>query len=323
MTFLLSGQNPYSAYYGNTAMAQSPDSDPHLWASLGLKENPGFSFYAYPPLTFLLSLPVYVVWKAAFGWFDERIIYLTAMAMLAFFGYRLARGSALRLPFLSLLIVNPLGSPFFLHGFNDILCITFLVMTIYALRKDTLVLSSLFLGLACGVKQFAWIMVPFYLAYLVGQAGPGRKGWRRLGDALRRSWPLWLVIGAVFLPFLVWDPMALFRGLIERKGPGEGSAYPFRAGGLGFSNLLICLQWVTSPTQRFPNTLFYIFLVLPAMSLGLWWTVRRKSVAAMLTGYFGTLFLVLYFSCYFAPNYLWLLLVIAASAFVVDREHSD
>ena len=72
---------------------------------------------------------------------------------------------------------------------------------------------------------------------------------------------------------------------------------------------------------EFPNVLFYVFLVLPTMALGLWWTLRRKSIAAMLTGYTATLFLFLFFSRYFANNYLWLLLVMATAALIVDEEH--
>ena len=187
---------------------------------------------------------------------------------------------------------------------------------IYALRRDSPVVGSLFLGLACGVKQFAWIMVPFYLAYLVGQAASVAEDGGGFSTPCV-SWPLWLVLAAVFLPFLAWDPAALFRGLIA----GKGSVYPFRAESLGFSNLPICFRWITSPRQQFPTALFYALLVLPAMVFGLWWTLRRKSIAAMLTAYVATLFLFLYFSRFFAPNYLWLVLVIAASALVVDEEY--
>jgi hypothetical protein len=315
-SFLLAGKDPYAANYSETPMAQSHHSNPQLWASLGFKENPAFGFYPYPPLTFLLSLPIQVAWKAAFGWFDQRIIYLVALAVLGSFGYRLPRCRTLGLPFLALLVVNPLYTPFFIEGCNDILCVMLLVITIYALRRDSLLLGGLFLGLACGAKQFAWVMVPFYLAYLVVHARAGRGIGRRLLGTMRLSWPLWAVLAAVFVPFLVWNPAALYHSLIE----GNGAIYPFRIESLGFSNLLICFKWVTSPRQEFPTVLFYALLVLPAMIVGLWWTLSRKSLAAMLTSYAATLFLLLYFSRFFAHNYLWLILVVAASALVVDDE---
>jgi hypothetical protein len=120
--FLMQGRNPYSTHYRDTEMTLSHHSARRLWEPLGFEENPALTYFPYPPGTLLASLPFHVVGAVLFGWFDQRLVYLAALVPLGLAGYFLPSRAAFRLPFLTLLVSNPIHARYFVQGFNDILC---------------------------------------------------------------------------------------------------------------------------------------------------------------------------------------------------------
>jgi hypothetical protein len=160
--------------------------------------------------------------------------------------------------------------------------------------------------------------VPFYLVLILARhrAEPAPA---RLRSTLRETWPLFVVGGLLFLPFLAWDPGALTYSLVA----AQGWTYPFRPEGLGFSNLLLGFGWVTSPRAEFPHGLVYLVTVVPVTIYGLLRVHGSGRLASALTWYAAALFVFLYFSRFFAPNYLWVVVVVASTAWVVgtsDRQ---
>jgi len=315
MAFLVGGRNPYKADYRATEMAQSHHSNPRLWKRLGFDENPALDFFPYPPMTLLLSMPVALAWEGLFGWYDQRVVYIIALIALGLVGYRLAGRSAFRLPLLCLLVLNPFYAQFFTYGFNDILCVLFVVATVLALKRHRMLSAAVWLGLACGLKQFAWLLVPFYLAILTAQEADGSPG-KKLSAVAGKAWPLPVVAGCILLPFFAWDPAAFIHSLVT----AQGSVYPLRPQGFGLSSLLLLAGWLDGPRSGYPSLLFYTVAVLPVAAYGVVRTMADKTISAMLTWYTLTLFLFMFFSRFFAPNYVWLPLVTASLALMLREE---
>jgi len=313
--FLLSGANPYAARYGDTEMVRSHHSRPGLWRNLGFRENPAFGFFPYPPATLFVSVPFYGIGHGLLGWYDQRVVHIVAFILLGFLAYRLPRRESLRLPFLALVLLSPFHVKYFIEGYNDILCALFLLAAIFATRERHDRAGALLLGIACGLKQFAWLLVPLYLAYLYARAPGGTHG-ERARSVWGKSWPLFASTAIIFLPFLVWGPARLVHCLIT----AQGTIFPFRSGSLGLSNFLILFGLVESPRQPFPHWLFYLLLVLPVAAYGAWKVVGRPTVSAMLTGYAFLLFVFLFVSRFFAFNYLWLLFLVAACALLEELD---
>jgi hypothetical protein len=317
VSFLLQGQSPYSADYSTTAMAQSADSDPDLWRSLGFDENPAYHFYPYPPLTFLASVPFAVGAHAAFGWFDERLVYLLAWLVLGVLAYRLPADRSWRWPLVVLLALNPISVRILITGRNDMLCETALIATVYLLTRRCHRLAALLLGVACGFKQFAWVLVPFYLAYALASAtpAPGERRWRAVA---RDCWPLAAAFGVVILPFLVWDPRGLLHGLLG----AQGSIYPFRATSLGVTNFLMVGHALQSYRDAYPLWIPQLFLVVPVGLVGVWRVWARPALSTMLAWYAGTLLLLLFFGRHFAHNYLTVVFAMMVLAWALVRDES-
>ncbi|MFC1498006.1 hypothetical protein ACFLS1_06010 [Verrucomicrobiota bacterium] len=315
MDFLCRGVNPYSAYYGDTAMSQSHHSNPALWKSLGFDENPAYRFFPYPPFVLILSLSFRALWSLFFGWYDQRIVYIAALAVLGIVAYALPRKKEFRLPFLAFTVLNPLYAGFFIEGMNDILCVLFLAGTVYALRKEKLRTSAVLLGLSCGLKQFAWIMVPFYLGFVYA-SGPSGKAKDKFKYMLRETWPLFCTVGIIFIPFLIWD----FGGLVFSLIVAQSSLYPVRACSLGVSNFLIPLGLLDSPRASFPCWPFYVFIVLPVCIYGIKKILVQRTISAMLAWYSVTLLLFTFFSRFFSYNYLYLIVLMMVSAVVIKLD---
>jgi hypothetical protein len=162
------------------------------------------------------------------------------------------------------------------------------------------------------MKQFAWILVPFYCVLVLAwhRDEPVRA---RVRSALRDTWPLYGVGALIFIPFLAWDPAALIHSLVT----AQGSLYPFRTQGLGLSSLLLSFGWVTSPRADFPHGSVYLLTVVPVVFYGLLRVWRSRTLESMLAWYAAALLLFLYVSRFFAPSYLWVVAVVASAAAVV------
>jgi hypothetical protein len=313
--FFLKGVSPYSANYSDTEMKTGVDSNPRLWKKLGFEENPAHYYYSYPPLTFLFSIPFYLLSEWLFGWYDQRIIYIFAFTVMGFVSYRFPKSPQHKLPFMTLLLLNPISYHEFISGTNDVLCLALIISSLLCLYRNRYLTSALVLGLACGSKQFAWVLVPFYLLYLFALT-PYDKLQERIKGLFRYSWPLFITLFCLFAPFLVWDFQGCFYSLIT----ANAAVYPFREVSLGFTNFLILFGWIENHRDIFPNFIFYIAIVFPLSCLGVWRIVSQKVLSSMVTWYVVTLLAFLYFSRHFAPNYFALLFSLMAIALLVAYE---
>jgi hypothetical protein len=151
------------------------------------------SLHSYPAGAFLLAVPF--VWA---GLPSTQPLY--ALALLLLFGLLLwwtPSGqrwlTALLLVSFSLAITLTLRSSF------EVLCVLGIIAA-WRLHPRHPIWAALLLGLACSVKQLAWLFVPFYLLWTAHRAG-----WRQAGKNA-------ILVGGTFLlinsPFLVLSPAA-------------------------------------------------------------------------------------------------------------------
>lgn len=318
MRFFLQGVSPYSSDFSKTETKEGMDSDPALWKRLGFEENPALHFFAYPPLTFLLSIPFYLISMVLFGWYDQRLTYLIVLFALCVISYKLPVKEEWRLPLMSLIVLNPMNAVFIVIGTNDMVCLTFIMAAVFLLSRNKLKASSLIIGLSCGIKQFAWILVPFFVIYLYSKIPPGRLT-RKIRSLCALTWPLFAVLTATFAPFIIWDGDGLFYGLIV----SNGGDYPFRENSLGFSNMLILFNLIESYRDTFPTIALYLSIVAPVTITGLYRVYRDKTISSMVLWYAVVMLLFLYFSRNFAPSYFSLFFSMITVGFMLKSSDED
>jgi uncharacterized membrane protein len=280
-------------------MAFSRDSLPLMWESMGYVTNPGYGFFAYPPFILELSLPFRAAMNAVAGWYDQRIVYLAALVALCVLSMLLTRHAESHAPLLAFLVLNPFLAMFFPHGRNDIICLVFLVAMVAAMASRRMLLAAAMLAIACGTKQFAWFYVPFFAALLLSSAAKDRR--RTL---IRCGVIFPLISAAIWLPFALWDPRGLFRGIILPQGP----MFPYRPRGYGVADILIF--WKQIDTYRDPLSLT-VPAVLSAsaiLALGCWRAYRRAQFDETLMWCATALFVFLFFNRYVATNHFGMVL---------------
>jgi len=316
--FLLQGKNPYSVTYENTPVRDAVN--PLIWQKYGLKENPIIHHFPYPPTTFLSTLPFYAVSRGVFGWYDQRFLYLIAFIVLMVLACKLTEDKTSRLSMLALLSLNPLTAAAMKEGMNDLFLLLWIVLMVYFLKKGKTVAAALILALACGIKQMAWVLVPFFFLYLFSE--------KKLSSQAIKKWLLskemtafTIVFMVTFLPFLMWNFQAFWGDLFSYHAGKTLHPYPIRGdSGYGFSNLLIHFGRVNKVTDYFPFTLVQIILTFPLLCRLLYQQFKRNTLERMLTGYAVMLSIFLFFGRYFAANYIGFILSLFTISFFMSSK---
>lgn len=299
MSFLLKGENPYSVTYENTSVRDAVN--PVIWERLGLKENPINYHFPYPPMTFLGSIPFYQVFTAVLGWYDQRFIYLILFIATLVLAYKLPEDAVSKLAIVIVLALNPFAVPGMKEGMNDIFLLFWMIAIVYLLKGNRTILASSALGLACGSKQMAWVMVPFFFTYLYS----ARK--TLIGKFLfsKEIAAFSAITIGIFLPFLIWDGHAFISDILSYHAGTTSHPYPLRGDtGYGFANLVLHFRIVDSVTAYFPFTLFEVIFTLPMLGWLLLRQVKENLIHQLLIGYALALFVFLFFGRYMAANYL-------------------
>lgn len=315
--FLLKGENPYSITYENTPVRDAVN--PVIWERYGLKENPVLYHFPYPPLTFLASIPLYTVFTTTMGWYDQRFIYLILFVATLILAYKLSEDAVSKLSIVIVLALNPFAVPGMKEGMNDILLLFWIIAIVYLLKVNRTILASSALAIACGSKQMAWVMVPFFFMYLYTV----RKTWIREFLFSKEMAAFAAVTICIFLPFLIWDSHALISDILSFHSGKTEHPYPLRGDtGYGIANLVLHLGLVDSPTSYFPFALFQVLFIFPILGWLLFKQVKENSIHQMLINYTLTLFVFLFFGRYMASNYIGFILSILAVSYFF-QEKSD
>lgn len=310
--FVLDGKNPYVKDYDATTLAKWPYAD-----EAGNTINPALYNNVIPPFLVIASAAGFRIFSRVFGFFDIRLIYLTALfslIMLAFVKHKLNRSLLI---FLILVCMNPLFNINLIKGANDVVILALLLWSLFLLEKKKIFIAAVLLGISLATKQTAWLVVPYYFLYSFRLYGV-----RRLINFAGIS----LVVGfAFYLPFLLDNFNRIFQSLIfypTSHIAGNPSIHPIE--GFGFSQYLYALKFVPSIYANFPFWLFQ--LTAGAITTTLLFLKYKKKItgsgvlfsAATITG------IVWFFNRYFLETHLAYLVVLIAAAYVwqLDEKHS-
>ncbi len=303
--FLLQGRNPYTEDYVGTPLAQWD------YAFEGDEQNPALYHNAYLPFIFIFSTPFYLVSQGLIGWYDQRLVYLGLFVCTLWPLMQHATASTRKLCLLIVFGLNYFAARYTVWGVNDSFVWFWLIMTTYLLQKDKVTLSALCLGLACASKQTAWLFVPFFLAYVWLRAPtPGR--W----TTLQRAAPVLVVPLLVILPFLLWDAAAFVDDTYLYLSGESASSYPI--GGFGFAGLLVSIGVIQDWNAYFPFTLFQAAGCLPLLAFLIKHQVSNNSVRQCWLAYGLLLLTFVFFSRFFNPSYLGIVLNALALGYFSD-----
>jgi hypothetical protein len=303
--FLLQGTDYYARTFFGTPLAQ--------WWPVG-SPNPALYHADELPTEVVLAAALSLPFRAVFGWFDVRLLYLLAYCAMLGFALVLARGPAVRLALVAGLALNPLFVPGIISGNDDVLVVAELLAVVACARRGWTRAALVLLGVACATKYTALPLVPFFLLYLAGQQheAPGQAVGAGTKDV--RGWLTWLAaaLGWVALPlavlvgpFLIWNARAFVDSTIGFIEGTVAHSFPIRGPeGYGFGTFVLQGGLVHSPQAYFPFGLFQLAVAVPLLWVLLRRQWRHNALERALAGY-ATLFLaVSYFARFFHGSHL-------------------
>ncbi|MCS7032752.1 MAG: hypothetical protein NZ561_02015 [Phycisphaerae bacterium] len=242
---LLGGSNPYGIRYRDIYEGHGTD-----FYGPGVIENGWLTYpFPYPPLSVLLVVPGQLIG-------DVRYAHLAAMAAA---GALIAACAPGRLGILAaaLLLTSPRALFLVQTGWTEPLLILLAAAVTWSALHCRRILW-LALGLWLAVKQYLLLLIP--LTKLLGPTLGSRRRWRQTMLAAG------LVAAATIVPFLILDPQAFIRGVIQWQ-----MIQPFRSDSLSFTALWA--EMSGRPTEGLPG---FITASL-AMAVGLWKAPRSPG----------------------------------------------
>lgn len=230
---LLSGTNPYLPIYEDIYGGSSPYYGP------GIVEDGRLTVgLPYPPMSLYLAIPGYLV-AGDHRWAQLVAIELAALVVMAIRPNRIGIGAALVVLFMprTLLIVE--------RGWTEPFGILLLAVTVLVASRAPKY-AGVALGALVAVKQYLLIGLP--LAVIL------------LRSAAMDRWRLAVTTAAtaalVTLPFLIWDPAALFNSTVRFL-----AVQPYRPGSLTFLSLLPVESTAAASVVAFALLLVSVSLV--------------------------------------------------------------
>src|SRR5207253_1588032 len=280
-----------------------------LWFGTGLFLGNGSGLAVFG---LSLPLPAYALAHWLGAPFDIRLIDLAVEVVAALAVLKLPWRWEWRYLLLAALFLDPF---FYLaQGRNDVLFLAPVLLGVLAWERDRPLLASLAFGAAAAFKPFAVFFLPLVALLL----------WRR-SRAERWSTPrrLSVLAGLVLpgmvtiVPFFLWNPTAYWADTVSFVSGGDPHRYPIQ--GYGFSEILLLLRIIPSPSAYFPFSILQVLAALPALAFGIRRVVARPALATALCWATASLALFLFFSRFVNDNYLAALLFLAVLAGATRR----
>ena len=295
--YVLQGKNPYVEDYTDTPMAE--------W---GTDLKTALYHFPYLPWTFLSAIPFQLTTQALFGWYDQRLVYLLLFLIMMWLAPKLTPDLTDKLCLTMILGLNPIMGSDVIFGQNDSFVLFWIVLFVYGLLRHKWTLAGIALGLAVASKPTTWFLVPFFLVYLWGRIAQSEN---RKKVLVNRLLPVILIAAVLVLPFVAWDPGAMFDDVWCWSSGTAETAYQIR--GWGFANIVLAFNLVQSRLDYFPFWILEALFGIPLLLALLWRQLTRdNSVGAMLYGYVLFSFVFLFFSRFFNENYIGYLLACLA-----------
>lgn len=287
-SFLLRGVDPYGADYAAAGLGRAPWSEPF--------PSPALHHLVTWPGQFLLPLPLQAAATAVLGWWDERWFLLLAAAAVWLLLRVLLPGLPGRLAALAVFLL-PFHSLIAVLGDNDLPALALLLAALLNADRRRFLWMGALLGLAVATKQHAALAAPIVLTWAAVRGASPRAV--ALGAAAGAG-----VLGALVVPFLLWNPPAFLGDTIVFLTGSGTQAYPIN--GMGLSMILLNAGVIHGARDAFPFAVLEIGMA-AAVWAGAWrWLRRRRQLADALTWCGIAFLLVLFVSRYFHDTHLLL-----------------
>lgn len=324
--FLLDGKNPYSVTYFGTPLEQWHYSDTEV--------NPALYHFVMEPFYLVFALPFYFLSNISFGFFDGRIPLLFLFFSLLILAWFLVKDNQKRFLFLILLAFNPAMLGYTLEGRSDIFMFAFLFAGFFLLHKKRYLWVGIPIGLAFAVKQSAWPILPFYIAFLYfksqhlrGVTSPDARRYlasSHLGGDRRAPprWILWVIsffltFSIIVLPFFFWDQKAFLDSTIFYLSGNIPHGYPISGYGLGA--LLHELGIIKDAHQYYPFWIWQVIIGTPLLIALVLYLKKTPSVGRLILVYGVFLFIFWYLSRYFNNSHLGYLSLVFITAYFFPK----
>jgi uncharacterized membrane protein len=316
MRNLLQGRNPYVESYFNTPLAESYSK---IYIVAGYEVfNPALLHYAYLPAQFILPIPVYLLLLKLFHWYDHRIFYFFCILGILFILFKLVKDYQRRLLLLIIFFFNFYFLFYSYYGFNDLQILFLLLACLYFLKKQKILISSIFLGLAIASKQTAIIFIPFYLLYIFKQGDfDWKSGFKRL------FLPVFLLIftaALIIIPFVVWNKAAFIDDVFNYQNGKSLVSCPIN--GWGFSYLIYQMHQVKSVFEYYPFLVWQVLIVAPLVIFLLIRQLKENNLKRLVLNYALSLLVFWFFSRYFLSGHLIYISSFLPIAYFIEPQKS-
>lgn len=305
---LLHGINPYGADYRGTPYAAVNVPIPG-----GPADNVVWHHYIYPPLTFLLFVPLEVLRPVLGPMADYRMITVGALIILSVLLIRRGQSWSERTTGVLLTLGNPLLWGYAVIGANDVLGPLGLIGATLLIMRRKWFLAGIVFGLALATKQTVWIIVPLWACWLWRQS--------QLTDQprtamLRHLIGLGSVVALTYGPFLLWHPARVVTDLLPYAAGAFPWTYPIS--GTTFLQYLSVFHLIPSAWSVIPTHLFQLLVGIPMLVVTLRWIKRSSEPSRWLAAAAVLSLSVLLVSRYFNNNNLGLPTALLVGAFILQ-----
>ncbi len=309
---LIHGHNPYTINFRGTILDHVKNSNIPDQFTL-------FTHYAYPPLQFLLAVPI--VWLGDhFGFPPDtaaiQILILAAAAAMLVWQTKSWRDRSL---IWLLTFGNPLLYLYAIAGYNDTLFAGLLIIMAALANRRKWLEAGIVFGLALAAKQTAWLVIPLWGWWLWQQAKDSDQSERRriLNSVIMTVG----VTGLLYVPFAAWNFSALYDSLVRFVSGTITGSYPISGSSLW--QFLILFSRHPDVWRQVPSGLIQLLIGLPL----LWYLARRllgnSNASTWLTVSVIFITSLSLFNRYFYDNYFSSILLLLIGAWALRSESID
>lgn len=301
--FLIDGKNPYETTYFGTFLEQ--------WHYSDKETNPALYHFVLLPFYIIFALPFYFLGNTFFGFFDARMPLLFLFGLLLFVANKLPLEQEKKNIFITLLAFNPATLPYIVEGRSDIFMFAFLFTALYFLNQHKFLPSGIFLGIAAAVKQSAWPIFPFYVAYLYFKT-------KSIASIFRNIISFIVTFGLIIGPFVIWNAKAFFDSTVFYLSGSIPNSYPIS--GYGFGMFLNQIGAIKDIHSYYPFYIWQVISGLPLLVTLIVFLKRNPSVKRLILAYGVFLFVFWYFSRYFNNSHVGYLSMVFITAYFWSQE---